>query len=230
MAAQKFTRKELKTDPFVTQVEKSLNFLQANATAIGAALLVLVVLLVGGTYVRKGQEASRQEASYLLYLGQSLLSQGDYLLALSPLEECVEKHGRTDFAKYARASVVEALLGSGEVENALARLDVYRQEVGPKHPARQKLELLQAHALADAGRFADAADALGRLTDRSLPDVLYYERTVRRAAWLERAGQPLESVKLLTSLKNAIASGDIQVAGLDSDLEQRLQVVRALAR
>ena len=48
MAAQKFTKKSLKQDSFITYTERALEYLQRNATAVGVGLLVVVVLLVGG--------------------------------------------------------------------------------------------------------------------------------------------------------------------------------------
>ncbi|MDD5718841.1 MAG: hypothetical protein PHQ53_04060, partial [Candidatus Krumholzibacteria bacterium] len=62
MAAQKFTRKDLKKDSFVESTDRALSFIQQHATAVGAVLLILVVLLVGGSYVRKGQQAAKMEA------------------------------------------------------------------------------------------------------------------------------------------------------------------------
>ena len=49
MAAQKFTKKDLKQDSFVEYIEKALEFLQRNATVVGVGFLLLVVLLVGGS-------------------------------------------------------------------------------------------------------------------------------------------------------------------------------------
>lgn len=230
MAAQKFTRKELKKDAFVTNVERSLAFIQQNATTIGVLLLIVIVILVGGTYLRKSQRAAQQEASYLLYLGQNLLSQGDYQLAIAPLEQCIEKHGRTDFSRYARVGLVQGLLGLGDPQTALARSEVYRKELPAKHPAAQQLTHLHAVALADAGRYDEAADMLATMITSDLPDQAYYSLTLRRSHWLEAAGRPQESLAILTALQTAIAAGTLQLANAGNELEQRLEVVRALAR
>ena len=115
MAAQKLTKKDLKKkDSFITSTENLLEYVQRNATAVGIVLLAIVVLAVGGSYVRKGQQASRIEASYMLYQGQMLLSEGQFELAMAPLQDCIEKHGGSEFGKYARLSLVQAMLANGE--------------------------------------------------------------------------------------------------------------------
>jgi predicted negative regulator of RcsB-dependent stress response len=228
VAAHKLTRKELKQDPFVEKSERVLNFIQNNATAVGAVLVVLVVLLVGWSYVRKGQEAAQVEASYLLYHGQTLLSQGAYELAMAPLMDCIEKHGKSDYAQYARVSLVQAMLGAGEAEDALARVEVYRDEVRANHPARADLDLLHAYALADAGRHLEAAEALAALSLEGLNDPAVYDRHVQRSRWLHAAGDHAAAHQVLTELHQLIKSGELELP--TSDIETRLEAARALMR
>ena len=228
MAAHKLTKKDLKQDSFVDLAEKSLEFLQANATAVGIALLVLVVLLVGGSYVRKGQQAARAEASFMLYQGQMLVGQGDYALALAPLQECVEKHGGTEFGKYARLALVQARAGTGEYASAIVMIDEYLGEVDSKHPVHADLQVLRAYLLADTGQFAEAAGALAALTTTDLADDVYYERSIRRAEWLNSAGENGRALALLEELESAAAAGELKV--FSQDLETRLEVARVRAR
>lgn len=229
MAAHKFTRKDLKKDPFVENTEKVLEFIQSNATAMGVGLLVLVVLLIGGTYMRKGQESARIESSYLLYHGQTLLVQGDHDLAMVPLSECIEQHGGTDAGKFARVAMVRALLGAGQTEDAKSSLEAYRREIDPKHPAHAQLEQLQAYVLADEGRFEEAATALGDLITPEMPDAMTIDLTMLRASWLQKAGQPLAAHQLLQDLEAAIEAGQLDAGGQASELERRLETARALS-
>ncbi|HOX26347.1 MAG TPA: tetratricopeptide repeat protein [Candidatus Krumholzibacteria bacterium] len=228
MAAQKFTKKELKKDSFVTWTERSLEFLQQNATVVGVAFLILVVLLVGGSYVMRGREAARTEASYLLFQGQTLLAQGDYELAMAPLQDCVDKHGGTEFGEFARVAVVQARLGLGEFDAALAAIDQYSAEIPADHAASGDLRLLRASVLADAGRFAEAADAMAGMITADLDDSIYYERSVLRSKWLLAAGQRDAALNLLEELRQAVASGELEVTG--NDLENRLALARAIGR
>ena len=228
MAAQKLTKKDLKQDSFVDWAEKALEFLQANATGVGVALLVLVVVLVGGSYLRKQQSAARTEASYILYQGQMLLGQGDYTLALGPLQECVEQYGGTEFGKYARLSLVQAHAGLGDAAGALAKIDEYLDEIDAGHPVHADLQVLRAYVLADVGEFAEAAAALAALTSTDLADDVYYERIVRQAEWLNSAGQPGQALVLLEGLESAAAAGELEVFA--QDLENRLEIARVRAR
>lgn len=228
MAAHKLTKKEMKQDSFVEWAEKSLEFLKENATSVGIALLVLVVVLVGGSYLRNQQAAARAEASYMLYQGQMLLGQGEYTLALAPLQECVEQHGGTEFGKYARLSLVQARAGSGDVAGALVKVDEYLEEVDTGHSVHADLQVMRAYVLADVGQFAEAASALAALTTTDLADDVYYERTVRQAEWLNSAGQSGQALDLLEGLESAAAIGDIEV--FKQDLDNRLEVARVRAR
>lgn len=228
MSAQKFTKKELKQDSFVTGTEKALEYLQKNATAVGIVLLVVVVLLVGGTYLKRSRTATAAEASYLLYQGQSLLSQGDYELAMASLQDCIDKHGNSEYGRLARVGMVQAMLGLRDVDGALARIDQYAADVPSGDPAAADLSLLRATALADAGRFAEAAEVLGGLIAVDLPDAVYYDRSVRRAEWLQAAGQHDAALNLLTELKQAVAAGELEIPG--ADLDNRLEVARALGK
>ena len=226
MAAHKLTKKEIKQDSFITNMEKALEFLQRNATAVGAVLLIIVVLLVGGSYVQKGREASRVEASYMLYQGQMMLAQGEYEIAITPLQDCIDKYSGSEFGKFARVSLVQALLGAGETETALARLDEFMAEIPATHAAGQDLRSIQASAYADAGRFAEAADFQAALITDDLPDAVFYSRSVRRAEWLTKAGNNAAALAIYTDLESALAAGDLTVSG--NDLANRMEVARAL--
>ncbi len=226
MAAHKFTKKDLKQDSFISSTEKALEFLQRNATAVGIGLLALVVLLVGGSYWQQSQEASRIEASYMLFQGQTFIDQGDFEGAVIPLRDCVEKHGGSEFGRYARVALVHALLGAGEVDEALAAADRYAAEIPADHPASTELALIRATALADAGRPAEAAAAMEALISADLPDNTYIQRSLRRVQWLREAGDHAAAVAVLQELRDAAAAG--QITPIGTELERELERTRAL--
>ncbi len=226
MAAHKFTKKDLKQDSFVSSTERALEFLQRNATVVGIGLLTLVVVLVGGSYWQQSQEASRVEASYMLFQGQTFIDQGDFEGAVVPLRDCVEEHGGTEFGRYARVALVHALLGAGEVDQALGAADRYADEIPADHPAATELALVRATALADAGRPAEAAAAMESLISAELPDNTYIQRSLRRVQWLREAGDRAAAVAVLEELRDAAAAGEITPMG--TELERELERTRAL--
>jgi len=227
VAAQKLTKKDLKKkDSFITSTENLLEYVQRNATAVGIVLLAIVVLAVGGSYVRKGQQASRIEASYMLYQGQMLLSEGQFELAMAPLQDCIEKHGGSEFGKYARLSLVQAMLANDEPEAALARIDEYSGDVSADHPVARNLAVLRANGLADTGQFAEAADAIAATIDDHLADYEIYTRTVQQATWLQKAGDDAAALSLLENLRDRTAAGEIDNFG--RDLDTRIEIARAL--
>ncbi len=228
MAAHKFTKKDLKKDSFLDSTEKAIDFLQRNATAVGAGLLALVIILVGGSYWQQSQEAARVEASYMLYQGRSLIDQGQFEAAVLPLRDCVEQHGGSEFGHVARVALVNALLGAGEVESALAEAERFAAEFPGRPRAAEELALLPAAPLADAGRPGEAASVLAPLITGDLEDVVYIQRSLRRAQWLREAGQTGEAVSVLESLRDAIAAGEITERG--NEVQKQLELARALQR
>jgi len=61
-----------------------------------------------------------------------------------------------------------------------------------------------------------------------LDDSIYYERSVLRSKWLLAAGQRDAALNLLEELRQAVASGELEVTG--NDLENRLALARAIGR
>ncbi|MEZ4389399.1 MAG: tetratricopeptide repeat protein [Candidatus Krumholzibacteriia bacterium] len=226
MSAHKFTKKELKQDSFVSSTEKVLEFGQRNATMIGVALLVAVVALVGGSYLKNTRAAAAREASAQLYQGQVLLAQGEYSAAMGPLQDCVDDHGGSEFGRYARVALVQAMLALGDTEGALARIQQYVGELPATDPAAADLKLMNAYALADAGRPGEAADAIAATITADLSDAILYDRTVQQADWLIDAGRAGDAINVLEGLDRRARAGEITVA--TSDLENRLAVAKAL--
>lgn len=228
MSAQKFTKKELKQDSFVATTEKVLEFGQRNATVIGGVLLVLVVLLVGGSYLKNSRAAAARDASAMLYQGQTLVAQGDYTAAMGPLQDCIDDHGGSEYSHYARVSLIQAMLALDETETALARIDQFSAEIPADSQAGQDLVQLKAFAMASAGQYVEAAAALEALISRDLDDTTYYQRNVQRVLWLQQAGQHADAVAVLENLEALTDAGEIDQFG--NDLENRLAVARALNR
>jgi predicted negative regulator of RcsB-dependent stress response len=226
VAAQKFTKQELKQDSFLSTTERVLEYGQKNATTIGIVLVAIVVLLVGGSYVKSSRESAQREASAMLYQGQMLLAEGQATAAMGPLQDVIDEHGGTQFGTVARVSLVQALLQMGDPEGALARIAQYRDEVSADHPAAAELAVLEANALADAGRFGEAADALGATISDDLIDSVRYHRQTTRSDWLIAAGRVDAAIAILEDLDVAIKSGTMMSFG--NDLENRLGVARAL--
>jgi len=224
----KFTKKELKQDGFVDTTEKVLEFLQRNATAVGAGLLALVVLLVGGSYLQQSRQAAQVEASYMLFQGQQYIDQGDFEAAVMPLRDCVEEHGGTEFGRYARVALVHAMAGAGQVDLALQRADEFAAELAADHPASRELAVVRANVLADAGRYAEAASAMAGLITPDLEDRIYIQRTFRQAEWLREAGDGAGAIRVLEELRDKVAAGE--VAQMGSEVQNQLELARALQR
>lgn len=227
MPAHKFTKKDLKRqDSFVSTTERFLEFGQRNATAIGVVLLVLVVVLVGGSYLRSSRADAAREASAMLYQGQTFLTEGNYAAAGSVLQDCIDSHGDTEFGRYARVAQVQAFLAAGDSDRALAQVQRYRDEIPADHAAATDLGLLEAYAVAAVGQPGEAADLIEEYISPGLTDAVYYERSVQRADWLSDAGRNTEAVAVLAELDRMARSGE-RTSFPANDLEKRLAVARA---
>ncbi len=227
MAAQKLTKKDMKHDGFIDSTERGLEFLQHNAMPLGIGLLVIVALIVGVTYMKQAKAHSRDRASYLLYQGETLLSNGEAELAQSPLQECVERYGGTTFGRFARVGLAKSLLAQGSYEAALANADAALGEVPAGSPAARGLKQARAAAFASLGRYDEAASAYGELIPDARNDAETYDLSVRQAECLKAAGKLQDAVMVLEDLDAKVVRGDLEGVS-KTDLDTRLAMMRAL--
>lgn len=226
--AHKFTKQELKQDSFVDTTQRVLTYGQQHATLIGVILLVIVVVAVGGSYLKSSRENAAREASALLFEGQTLATQGDDMGARGPLEDCIELHGGSIFARTARLSLIQVYLNLGQPDQALALADESLDAVSGDPTTAEQLTVLRAHALAANGQYGEAADAMATTIGDDTPDMAVYQRSIVQAEWLMQAGQPDLARVVLEQLDEGIRTGQLEVA-VGNDLTNRLGVARALA-
>jgi hypothetical protein len=227
LSTHKLTKKEMKHDGFVEGTELGLEFMQKHGMAIGLAVVVLIVIIVGGSYLQKSKAASANQASYLLYKGEGLLASGNLDGAQAPLQECIDRYGDTDFGRLARVSLAKAYLASGANNDVVTSVDLWLKDVPGTHPAARSLRIAKATALSGLARYADAAVAFGELAASATSDPEIFELTIRQAENLRQGGQPAEALRLLEALDGRRARGEI-TAPTNNDLRSRLEVLRAL--
>ncbi len=227
MSTHKLTKKELKHDGFVEGTEKGLEFLQKHGMFLGLAILAVVVIIVGGTYLQKSKASSTTQASYLLYRGEGLLASGNLEGAQAPLQECIDRYGDTEFGRLARVSMAKAYLAAGANDDVVASVDLWLKDVPDDHPADRSLRLAKATALSSLQRHAEAAAAFGELAAAASSVGEVFEFTIRQSESLRQGGQAAEALRVLESLDARRAKGEI-TAPPSSDLRSRLEVLRAI--
>jgi predicted negative regulator of RcsB-dependent stress response len=228
VAARKFTRKELRQDGFVKWTERTLEYVQENYVKAAVIAAVVVVVLVGGTYIRNSRLQAHQKASALLYQGQSMLSIGSYESARARLQECVERFGGGDFGDLARLGLAEAQIGLGENELALQTLGEAMAAIRAEDALYTSFLTVQATAQANLERYDDAATTYEQALTGELLPVQRYDLTLRQADALRQAGRTAAGLVLLENLQTAIDEGKLDIPA--RDLGTRIDLYRALAR
>jgi len=228
VAAHKLTRKELRQDGFVNWIERALEYVQENLVKAAIVAAIVVIVIVGGSYIRNSRIQAHQKASALLYQGQSMLSIGSYEAARSRLQECVERFGGGEYGDLARLGLAEAQMGLGENELALQTLGEAMAALPADDALYTSLLMVQATAEANLGRHLEAAAAYEQALTGELLAVQRYDVTLRQADSLRHAGQVAEGLVLLENLQNAIDRGELDVPA--RDLATRIDLYRALAR
>lgn len=228
MPAHKLSRKELRRDGFVNWTERTLEYLQENLVTAAIIAGVVVVLVVGASYLRSSRAQARQTASALLYQGQSLLASGSYEAARGRLQECVDRFGDGEYGEQARLSLAEAQMGLGENELALQTLGEVPTTLRPADDLYSAYLTLQATAEANLGRYDAAAERYSEALAGNLLPVQRYDLTLRRAEALHRAGRTADGLAVLEDLQRSIDTKELDLPA--RDLANRIEVYRALAQ
>jgi predicted negative regulator of RcsB-dependent stress response len=227
LSTHKLTKKELKHDSFVESTEKGLELVQKHGKTVGLVAAAVVILIVGGSYMQKSKVSSTNQASYLLYQGEGMLSNGNLEGARVPLQECIDRYGDTEFGRLARVGLAKAYLAAGANDDAVASVDLWLKDVPESNPANRALKVARATALSSLARHADAATAFGELAASATAPAEVFDFTIRQADNLRLGGQPAEALKVLEALDGRRARGEI-TAPAATDLRSRLEVLRAI--
>ncbi len=211
----RITRKELKTDKFVTEVGETVEFFAAHRREIlryGAIALAVLVLLVAGNWYRRHQHAARQEALnqalgiYNAPVGQT----GNPFLPGYPSEEEKNKAALkafTDLAtrhpRSAEGLIATYYLGTMAADRGdLAEAERRLKEVAESR--QRHYASLAAIALSDIYRaqnkLAEAEKLLRSLIEKPTEFVSREHATILLAE-LIRESRPEEARKLLEPLR-----------------------------
>jgi len=229
VTAQKITRKQLKQDGFLNWTERNLERLQEHYIKIGIVFLVVVVVLVGASYLRSSRAKAGIQASSLLYMGQSMLSGGSYEAARSRLQECVDRFGGNECGKLAHISLAEAQIALGENELALTTYDSAEQVFGAERPEQIAIMAGRAGALSNLELHEEASAQIREILARDdLYPVRRYELYLLLAESERLAGNPAAGLAAIEELKGMIDAGELDV--MPRDLDVRLEYFRSLSR
>jgi len=227
LSAQKLTRKKLKQDSFLDWTARTVEFVQENYVKLAIGIGVVVVVVVAVSLYFQGQQRAHEQASFLLYQGESLMYRGAYEAARERLQECHDRYGGSLFGKRAGLDLGHTYLALGDPVQTLAILDGIADQVGQRGAMHRELQMIKGAALVDLQRFDEAAAVYRQLREEDLDPNERYEVAMRLADCLRLSGQVQEGLNVLEDLKAAVDRGDIPSES--RDLDTRLQIFRALA-
>lgn len=211
----RITRKELKTDKFVTEVSETVEFFAAHRREIlryGAIALAVLILLAAGNWYRRSRHAARQEllnqalAIYNAPVGQT----GNPFLPGYPSEEEKNKAAWKAFSDLAtrHPRSVEGLIATyylgtmaadrGDLAEAERRL---RQVADSRHANYASLAKIALSDIYRAqGKLAEAEKLLRSLVEKPT-DFVSKEHATILLAELIKDSRPDEARKLLEPLR-----------------------------
>ena len=221
MARKKFTKQELRHDPFAESLASFYAFLQERFLAVVVGVLVLAVVVLGTIYVRHSQQETRQEASQKMYQATQLYTSAAYSAALPGFEELSNRYSGTKEGKAAVYFAAACHLGLGENEAAVTAFREYLDEQPQGFYAKAAKHGL-ALALEAEGNNEEASKVLAGLIDELSPgDALSASARLTQSRVLEKLGKTDEAISVLQPLA---AGEDFQAR---QEAESRIAVLQA---
>jgi tetratricopeptide (TPR) repeat protein len=195
---------------------------------VAIVVLAIVAVAVGIRLYQRGHVKAGQRASYLFYQGVSMMASGNYPSARQTLQEVRDSFGSSPMARQAALALAQTEVAMGDGSAALTTLDQALGSVSDSEPLWRSLMMLKAATLDDLKRSADS-EAIYRqlLARKDLTPHERYDLTLALVGSLKGAQRYKDAADLLTSLQNAINSGELDVPA--RDLDARIQTLRALA-
>lgn len=211
----RITRKELKTDRFVTEVSETVEFFTAHRREIiryGAIALAVLVLLAAGNWYRRYQRAARQEALtqalaiYNAPVGQTgnpflpgyASEEEKNKAAWKAFSDLATRHARSDEGLIATYYLGTMAADRGDLAEAERRLKQVAESRQSNYASLAKLALSDIYRA--QGKLGEAEKLLRSLIEKPT-DFVSREHATILLAELIKDTRPEEARKLLEPLR-----------------------------
>ncbi len=130
-----------------------MDWVQANARAIGIGAIVIAAIGAGSWVVMRSNETKALAASRALAEAQRSVSSGNLPLAAADLQKVVERYGSTNAGVQAKLLLARVLYQQDKVDDGLKVLN----ETGKAGALQPSLHALRAAGLEQSGKPVEAA-------------------------------------------------------------------------
>ncbi|MCC6767062.1 MAG: tetratricopeptide repeat protein [Deltaproteobacteria bacterium] len=196
---QRLTRKDLRQpDEFQTLSRQALEFVEANRTAVTAALAALIVLLLAIVSYRMISQSREASASVAYTEARALLTDKKYGDAAVKFEDVASRYGGTSYGPLAILERGNALLLADQAADAVAAYEKFLRSAPPTDYLRQLAHTRLGYAQEKLGKPADAERAFA--TAASEPGPFGAESLFGAARNAEAAGSADKAKDLYTQL------------------------------
>ncbi|MCC6848256.1 MAG: tetratricopeptide repeat protein [Deltaproteobacteria bacterium] len=196
---QRLTRKDLRQpDEFQTLSRQALEFVEANRTAVMAALGALIVLLLAIVAYRMISQSRDASASAAYTEARALLTDKKYGDAAVKFEAVASRYGRSSYGQLAILERANALLLADQAADAAAAYEKFLRSSPPTDYLRQLANTRLGYAHEKLGKPADAERAFA--TAASEPGPFVAEALFGAARNAEAAGNGDKAKDLYTQL------------------------------
>lgn len=148
--------KNLPDDPFVSGIERSLEWARTHTRILIVAAVALAVLIAAGLYYLNVQRSIENTAAQRFNELQGTLASGNTQLALRDLQSFVDQFGGTESGEQARLILADVLLQEDRAPEVIPALDGLEDDLDePQGLAAARLAAAAYEATGDADEAVD---------------------------------------------------------------------------
>jgi len=185
---------ESSDDTFVVGVLESSAWAKRHSRTLIVGGVLLALLLLGFLYYRSQAAATRERSTMELERVRMTLLTGNTALAVGELQAFVNQYGGTPAGNEARLLLGQALMESGQPQQALEAVD--RLARNPGEPLGASAAFLAGAAHESLGAAQQAEQEYLRVADRARFDFQRIEALDKAARLRIQAGNPAGAVEL----------------------------------
>jgi tetratricopeptide (TPR) repeat protein len=227
MPPKRIPRKKLKQDGFLDFTSRAYAYVQEKFTMLAIAVVVIAVIVIGTSMVLRGRERGRQEASYLVYEGQSFFEQHALPAAEQSFRDALSHSGSGLFADQARLGLARTLMAQSRDTEALDVLEEGIAAQGIDEQTGRDMLAYKGAVLLNLGRYPEAEELYRQLLAHAADEHEKLDYSLRLADTLKLEGHLQEAVAVLEDFRNQLRPGED--AQLGRAIDARLDIYRALA-
>lgn len=171
MSRKRLSKKQLRRDRFVERTFDWAHWAEIHRREMIGGAVALVVLVAGFFVYRNVSRGAEEEAARDYLMARQGYFAGNYQLAVSDLQQFVDRHGGSSYTDDALLFLGESQLQAGQPEEAAATLEDFLSDHG-NSPLADNARRLLAVAYAEGGQLEQAVETYRAAIEEAPYDAL----------------------------------------------------------